>query len=191
MNFKQVNIKLAEQLNSLPELAKNWGWNLKKFSGVIVMIIENEVFGELSFNYTWSKYEKIMFFGKETDIVILIAGDEDGEFEKGQYEAFKRLQEEWFNILENLLEPILDYYKSKREELGYDEEFNEKYPEILTTDELMAHITLVGIKIPYADLYGGRSIGLSFDCTWDDENGLGLRLSNEQVVKVGYQDVAI
>ncbi|PGD56642.1 DUF2004 domain-containing protein, partial [Bacillus toyonensis] len=28
-------------------------------------------------------------------------------------------------------------------------------------------------------------------CTWDTENGLGIRLLNEKVTEVGYQDVAI
>ena len=57
--------------------------------------------------------------------------------------------------------------------------------------ELLNYITLVGIKVPYADIYGGRSIGISFDCSWDEENGLGLRLNNEEVIDVGYQDIAI
>ena len=35
----------------------------------------------------------------------------------------------------------------------------------------------MGIKVPYAEIYGGRSIGLSFDCSWDEENGLGIRLN--------------
>lgn len=30
-----------------------------------------------------------------------------------------------------------------------------------------------------------------FDCSWDKENGLGLRLVNEEIMEVGYQDVAI
>ena len=59
------------------------------------------------------------------------------------------------------------------------------------TKELLNYITLVGIKVPYADIYGGRSIGISFDCSWDEENGLGLRLNNEEVIDVGYQDIAI
>lgn len=62
---------------------------------------------------------------------------------------------------------------------------------MLTEKELAGHLTLVGIKVPYADMYGGRSIGLSFDCTWDEENGVGVQLSDETVVCVGYQDVAI
>ncbi|EAA0025481.1 DUF2004 domain-containing protein, partial [Listeria monocytogenes] len=58
-------------------------------------------------------------------------------------------------------------------------------------EEMLEHITLVGIKVPYGELYGGRSIGISFDCTWDSENGIGIRLSDEKVIEVGYQDVAI
>ena len=155
------------------------------------MMIDNEVFGKLEFDYTWYRKEQILFDGKEQEIVILVAGDEDGEFEDEQYEAYKMLKVKWFDIQEMLLEKILDYYKSRREELGYDIEQNEKYPEIFTTKQLLEHIALVGIKIPYAKIYGGRSIGLSFDCTWDNENGIGLRLSDENVIKVGFQDIAI
>jgi len=68
---------------------------------------------------------------------------------------------------------------------------NERYPEIRSIEQLISHITLVGIKVPYAEMYGGRSIGLSFDCTWDDENGIGVRLNDERVIKIGFQDVAL
>ncbi|WP_391509674.1 DUF6985 domain-containing protein, partial [Bacillus paramycoides] len=37
----------------------------------------------------------------------------------------------------------------------------------------------------------GRDVGVSFDCSWDEENGLGIRLINERADEVGYQDVAI
>lgn len=154
-------------------------------------MIYNEIFGKLEFDYTWYKKEQISFGGRKEEIIILVAGDEAGEFEDGQYEAYKMLSAKWADIQEMLLNKILDYYKSRREELGYDIEQSEKCPEILTTKQLLEHITLVGIKIPYAELYGGRSIGLSFDCTWDNENGLGLRLSDENVTKVGFQDIVI
>lgn len=155
------------------------------------MMIDNEIFGKLEFDYTWYKKEQILFGGREEEIVILVAGDEKGEFEDGQYEAYKMLRAKWSDLQEMLLGKILDYYKSRREELGYDIEQSEKYPEILTTKQLLEHITLVGVKIPYAEIYGGRSIGLSFDCTWDNENGLGLRLNDENITKVGFQDIAL
>ena len=154
-------------------------------------MIMNEVFGELEFDYTWSKDEEIMFNEKKEDIVLLIAGDEDGKFEEGQYEAYTMFKNKWHTIQKNVLSLILEYYNTRREELGFDVEENVDYPYIENEDVLLNHITLVGIKVPYADIYGGRSIGLSFDCSWDGENGLGIRLNDEEVIDVGFQDIAI
>ena len=151
----------------------------------------NEVFGELEFDYIWSKDEEIIFNDKKEDIVLLIAGDEDGEFEDGQYEAYTMLKNKWNNIQKNILSSILEYYKTTREELGFAENENDEYPRIENEEELLQHITLVGVKIPYAEIYGGRSVGLSFDCSWDEENGVGIRLSDEEVIEVGFQDIAI
>ncbi|WP_207721048.1 DUF6985 domain-containing protein [Clostridium gasigenes] len=154
-------------------------------------MINDSIFGQIEYEYIWSRNSKINFLNKEVDIMLIIAGDDDGKFEDGQYEAYQVLINYWNGMQETLLKFILDYYKEKRKELGYDIEFNEHYPEIKSTKELLNYITLVGIKVPYANIYGGRSIGISFDCTWDEENGVGLRLNDEQVIEGGYQDIAI
>ena len=154
-------------------------------------MIMNEVFGELEFDYTWSKDEEIIFNDKKEDIVLLIAGDEEGEFEDGQYEAYTMFKNKWNLIQKNILSSILEYYNTTREELGFAENENGEYPRIENEEELLQHITLVGVKIPYAEIYGGRSVGLSFDCLWDEENGVGIRLSDEEVIEVGFQDIAI
>lgn len=154
-------------------------------------MINDSIFGKIEYDYIWFRRSKIKFFNNEVDIMLMIAGDDEGQFEDGQYEAYQALINKWNEIQETFLEPILEYYKQKRKELGYDIELNKNYPEIKSTKELLNYITLVGIKVPYADIYGGRSIGISFDCSWDEENGLGLRLNNEEVIDVGYQDIAI
>lgn len=155
------------------------------------MMINDSIFGKIEYDYIWFRRSKIKFFNNEVDIMLMIAGDDDGQFEDGQYESYQALINKWNEIQETFLEPILEYYKQKRKELGYDIQLNKNYPEIKSTKELLNYITLVGIKVPYADIYGGRSIGISFDCSWDEENGLGLRLNNEEVIDVGYQDIAI
>ena len=154
-------------------------------------MIHDIVFGDLEFDYIWFKYIQIHFLGKEHNIILMVAGDEDEEFEEGQYDAYKALMDKWDSLSNTFLNPILDYYNEKREELGYHMEFNENYPAIGSAEELLKHITLTGINVPYAGIYGERSIGISFDCSWDSENGLGLRLNNEQVIEVGYQDIAV
>jgi len=155
------------------------------------MKINDVGFGELEYNYGWVKYTTIEFCGKEAEIALMVKGEEDGKFDEEQYIAYNSLVQNWEQLQQGFLQAILDYYKLERQELGYDIEVNENYPQIETTNQLLEMITLVGIVVPYGDINEDRDIGITFDCTWDTENGLGLRLLNEKVTEVGYQDVAI
>ncbi|KAA6455754.1 DUF2004 domain-containing protein [Bacillus thuringiensis] len=155
------------------------------------MTINDPIFGELEYEYGWTKDTIIRFFGKESEISLMIDGEEDGEFDEEQYMAYQALMQNWEDLQPSLLQSILDYYKQKRHELSYDIGLNENYPLIETPDQILEMITLDGIVVPYADIFEGRDIGITFNCTWDIENGLGLRLLNEKIIEVGYQDVAI
>ncbi|UAL52751.1 MULTISPECIES: DUF6985 domain-containing protein [Metabacillus] len=155
------------------------------------MTINDPIFGELEYEYGWTKDTTIKFFGKETDIALMIDGEEDGNFEEAQYTAYQSLMQKWEELQISILQSILDYYNQKRIELGYDIEVNENYPLVETTDQILEMISLDGIVVPYAGIYEGRDMGITFNCIWDTENGLGLRLLNEKVTEVGYQDVAI
>ncbi len=157
-----------------------------------IMKINDAVFGELEFNnYDWIGYKNIEFFGNEVKVALIVRGEDDGQFEEEQYMAYNFLIERWQQLQQSILEPILDYYKQKRYELGYDVEFNENYPLIETATQILEKITLVGIFVPDNDLIDFLDIGLTFDCTWDMENGLGLCFVKGEVTEVGYQDVVL
>jgi hypothetical protein len=155
------------------------------------MSIQDSVFGFLDYDNFWYKDITVSFFDRTAEISLTISGEENGIFDDGQYTAFTVFMQYWGRIQARLLQAILEYYLEKRHELGYDIEVNEGYPLIETTDQLLDHITIVGVDVPYADIFEGRAIGITFDCTWDNENGVGLRLINEKIVDVGYQDVAM
>ncbi len=121
----------------------------------------------------------------------IISGEKDGKFLEKQYIAYQSFIKNWEQIQQNILQPLLDYYVQKRHELGYDVSFDENYPLIETIDQLLERISLVGVSVLYTKSLEGRYIGLSFDSTWDEENGLGVVLINEEVARVGYQDVAM
>lgn len=155
------------------------------------MIINDAVFGELEYNYGWVKDTTNDFLGQEFEISLMVSGEEDGKFDAEQYEAYNSLMQNWTQVQNGLLKAILDYYIENRHELGYDVLIDDNYPLIETTEELFEMVTLVGIHVPYANIYKGRDIGITFDCPWDEENGVGLRLVNEKIIKVGYQDIAL
>lgn len=73
--------------------------------------------------------------------------------------------------------------------MGYDIGVQENYPLVETTDQILEMIGLGGIVVPYADITEGREVGITFNCTWDIENGVGVRLLNEKVMEVGYQNI--
>lgn len=155
------------------------------------MIINDKVFGTLYHEYGWTNYTTINFFGNKVKIDLIVEGDEEGVFEQEQYNAYTVFMQKWEQVQKSLLHHILAYYQKKRHELGYDIEPNKDYPFVETTDEILKMINLDGIIVPYGDIFEGRDIGLSFHCTWDEENGLGVRLLDEKVVEVGYQDVVV
>ncbi|MGG0205495.1 DUF6985 domain-containing protein [Bacillus mycoides] len=155
------------------------------------MKINDAVFGELEYDFVWSKDTSINFLGNEVEIALIVKGDEDGKFDEEQYVAYTSLMQNWEQLQQSFLQSILDYYKQERQELGYDIEVNENYPLVETTNEILEMISLDGIVVPYAGIFDGRDIGITLNCTWDTENGLGIRLLNEKVTEVGYQDVAI
>ncbi|WEZ06994.1 DUF6985 domain-containing protein [Priestia flexa] len=155
------------------------------------MTIKDEVFGEIEYEFGWSRVIIIDFFGNTTEVDLLIDGEEDGQFDEGQYIAYQSLMKNWNGIQKHILKSILTYYGQKRNELGFDIEVNKKYPLVETTNEILEMISIEGIVVPYADIFDGRDIGITFNCTWDTENGLGVRLLNEKVTEVGFQDVAI
>ncbi|MCY8232254.1 DUF6985 domain-containing protein [Priestia endophytica] len=155
------------------------------------MIINDKIFGTLYHECGWTNYTTINFLGNELKIDLIVEGDEAGLFDQEQYDAYTLFMQKWEQVQKSLLYHILAYYQKKRHELGYDIEPNEDYPLVETTDEVLKMINLDGIIVPYGDIFEGRDIGLSFHCTWDDENGLGVRLLDEKVAEVGYQDVVI
>ena len=155
------------------------------------MMIQDIVFGPLEYDGFWFKDMKISFGGIEQNIWLSISGEMNGKFDDEQYTAYSKCMQDWDEIQLKLIQAILDYYIKRRSELGYEDGSNENYPLICSTNHLLEHIILVGINIPYAGGFHKREVGITFDCSWDDENGIGLVLVNEEVVKVGYQDITM
>ncbi|KIL43108.1 DUF6985 domain-containing protein [Jeotgalibacillus campisalis] len=155
------------------------------------MTTKNAIFGEIEFKTGWSRVIIVNFFEHATEVDLIIDGEEDGQFDEGQYRAYQSLLNNWNDVQQQILKSVLTYYQQKRNELGFDIEVNNNYPLVETTNEILKMISIDGIVVPYADIYDGRDIGITFNCSWDTENGLGIRLLNEKVTKVGYQDIAI
>lgn len=165
--------------------------------------IKDDAFGELNYydDYYMSDVE-LEIFDKTVKSQLMIYKEENQtKIDDIQCKTYNLFIKEKKMIEEQVLEKIL-YYYNHEEKYSYgpdrdDEEFEIWWPEINTKEDLKKHIELETIVIPFPstmEIYNGRTIYLLFNRDWGGEdldcNGVAVRIVNEQVVEVGYKDMA-
>lgn len=53
------------------------------------MTINDAIFGELEYEYGWSRVITLDFFGYTAELDLIIDGEEDEQFDEGQYTAYQ------------------------------------------------------------------------------------------------------
>ncbi|WP_170765307.1 DUF6985 domain-containing protein [Ruegeria lacuscaerulensis] len=96
-------------------------------------------------------------------------------------------------ISEAALSSFLRYYPVMKKNLdGYDAEEQEALmPDVTSVQELSSLINLRTICVHQITRAGVPYVGLEFDCTWDEEHGLGILMNGVRTVEIGGADVAI
>ncbi|MFE6077501.1 DUF6985 domain-containing protein [Paenibacillus sp. NPDC057886] len=156
--------------------------------------LNHELFGEISYDLYWSGQQKIKIFGKEKFIILSIDGNEEGEFHDVQKEAYTNLVENMDDIITEVEEAIFDYYREVymdyREMVGEDE--SDKIAPIIENKEELGHLVEpTQLIIRRVRKNGVRRIGFLFNCTWEIENGLAVKIEDEEIVEVGFQDMVL
>ncbi|WP_243820895.1 DUF6985 domain-containing protein [Bacillus thuringiensis] len=155
--------------------------------------INHELFGEIVYDLYWSGQQKITIFGQEKIVSLTIDGEEDDLIPKVQEEAYRKFITDINKLTKEAEQAIFEYYKEEymeyRDMVG-DESADKIAPIITTIQELGKLVEPVGLIILPDFKDGIRRVGLIFNCTWE-EDGVGVKFENEQVVEVGYQDIVI
>ena len=117
--------------------------------------------------------------------------DNDGEIPDAEKETLELFLENYTQYRQLLLKPIFDYYQERRDEWGATEPDDELYPEVKDMNKMYEMVSLNGVIVYDEAYYGKRIISLFYDCTWDEEEGMGIRIalcsnvSEVKVVKIG------
>ena len=152
--------------------------------------MKDPVFGNLEYEYGWNGTVEFNCFGRMEEIALTVSGEEDDPITDYQHNYFRAFMETWERIMSDTAEAIKEYYLGLRKELGYDQEYNADYPPLDNTESILQMISLDMMVIPEDGIFDGRCVCLAFSCSWDEENGLGIRFVNEEIDEIGYQDIA-
>ena len=152
--------------------------------------MKDEVFGNLTYDYLWEGIVKIKLYDKDYELGLGINGEEEEgitQIQRDSYILYKKNENE---IAKQIQIAIYNYYK---EIYKYEREKNDinilnKVPDVSEYLEMEKLITPIKFCIPELDDDENREIDILFDCTWDFDLGMGIRIVNEKVTKIGVQN---
>ena len=99
------------------------------------------------------------------------------------------------NIMDEVELQIYEYYSENfeeyREMLGNKLEADKIAPKIDSILALKRLVKPTELIVRRVRKNGKRRLGLLCDVTWDIEDGLGVKIEDEVVEEVGYQDIVL
>ncbi|MDE6875379.1 MAG: hypothetical protein K2P87_13075 [Lachnospiraceae bacterium] len=160
----------------------------------------DQTFGELKYEegYGWLGKLELEFGGASYPVELLIHEGREKTITNRQREAYERFMEKWPALQPNLIEALIRYY-NEEEYYSYgpedEEEAAEWWPEIKTGEALLAAVTPETIVVTWDfAMDDKRCIYLLFSRIWGgedlDDNGIGVRFTNEEIDKIAYKDMA-
>ncbi len=150
--------------------------------------MKDNVLGELEYDFLWEGKTTITMFDKQYEIGLGINGEEDDGIQQIQIDTYINFKNNETEIINNVCNKIYEYYKHicEFEPEKIDPGVLKKLPMVSNYRDMIEVIVPVRLCIPELD--DDREIDILFDCVWDFELGVGVRIVNEVVTKIGIQN---
>ncbi|USL40245.1 DUF6985 domain-containing protein [Priestia megaterium] len=159
-------------------------------------MIDDELFGKLKYkNNFWRGKTMIKMFDVEKEILLSVDTYENTDFSNVQREAFLSFIQDMENIMNEAEKHIYDYYcenyEEYREMVCNKSEADQVVPKIDSVSGLKRLVEPTELIVRRVRKNGKRRLGLLCDVSWDIENGMGIKMEDEVVEEVGYQDIVL
>lgn len=116
-------------------------------------------------------------------------GSEGDDFEKPmpfQQKALNYFFENEEKVLNAVCEGVIQYTPQIRERYKVLPDF----PELKTIDDVKKNIVVETIHVLGDEKDGVGYLGFNYDCTWDDEHGMGVLMHKDRCVDAGEVEIA-
>ena len=134
-------------------------------------------------NLFWRRLYLTEIFGKQINIQLVVDsyGDNDdgSDITTNQREAFLNFEKNKKDIIEEIEQAVLSYYKKITNN------------QMVSFEDIREMVNLKYLKVIYTEIGEDRELGFIFDASFDPELGIGVLVSNERVVEVGVQDIVL
>ncbi|GFI32040.1 MAG: hypothetical protein HFH50_09955 [Lachnospiraceae bacterium] len=143
------------------------------------IICKDRVFGEMTYKHRWYKQQSVTMFGKSWNIKVVAKAYSGKRITEEQRRAYRIFSEKEEEVLKRVGEKLKSYVNDSLEGglVGGDE--IKKVEQVCELEQMITPTSLLFKQ-------DGTAI-LLFDCVWDVENGVAVKLFPEMIV--GPQDI--
>lgn len=143
------------------------------------IICKDRVFGEMTYKHRWYKQQSVTMFGKSWNIKVVAKAYSGKHITEEQRRAYRIFSEKEEEVLKRVGEKLKSYVNDSLEGglVGGDE--IKKVEQVCELEQMITPTSLLFKQ-------DGTAI-LLFDCVWDVENGVAVKLFPEMIV--GPQDI--
>lgn len=124
--------------------------------------------------------------GRASLHILKAKGVHSSKLDEKEVNAYKYLIENQSFIQTKMLTNLLKIYPELQEVSGLDEEdLQECMPHLKSTSEFKNLISLSSVYILNNAKENISFVGFGFDCSWDDEHGVGIMTHKEKIIEIG------
>lgn len=156
-------------------------------------IIKDSVFGNVEFDYGWRKEDIKEFWGKERKFEVVVdTYTEYDEITKSQKDAYLKFYNNFQYLMNQALKEIFNYYKEHYTEKASQSKINEsEHAFYIKSEKEILNIIQPLQLIILNSMDNKRVVGLTCNCTWEAEHGIGVKFEDEKITQIGTQDIII
>lgn len=144
----------------------------------MVTNLHDPVFGDLTYSYGWHRPYGLFFLGKEWQIDLLIAVSDSVAIQQSQRDTFLEFIANESDVIKKV-EHALGIYMSK---------LKQRYPDAEGGGHALVPQQIIIQDEAFPE---GNVMGMLFDCEWDVDNGVAVKIRHNNVEDVGPQDIVI
>lgn len=125
--------------------------------------------------------------GERPAVLVATAGS-GARPANAQRAAYQRLLDRMDQVRQVVVDAVYERWQAG--DLS-DPDAKRRSRRVRSSDDLARLLPLEGVHVHDRSRRGEAYVGLSFDCPWDEEHGLGVALHGSRVVAIGSADVAL
>lgn len=155
--------------------------------------MKHSVFGEIEYTYMWVGDCPLKIFGVKQSGVLNVSGESDEKIDSIQEKAFIEFKKKEHELVQSIEIALFEYYNHIVLEYRdrYGEDADNYAPIITSKEELGALLRFEAVNLPYSFVEEERIVGVLFKARWEPSHGVAVKLINEEITEIGFQDIIL